>query len=203
MRLKSSEIILIIVNFIPIAGIAFFGWKVFDLFFLYWLESTILGFFGIIKMILIGIHHGDKWKYGLFFTVPFFLIHYSGFMLAHLIFVVIVFNGQGSSLSLSYREIGVILKETFTTTLIAFIFMFASHTFSFGKNFLKKREYLNITPRQYMPMPYGRIVVMHLSVFLAFFASLFLKIPALAPILIIGAKIVTDLRAHRREHVGL
>lgn len=199
-RLKPSEAVLILVNLIPIAGIVFLGWKVFDLFFLYWFESAMLGFFGIMKMIVGGIHQSGNSKYGLFFTVPFFLIHYSGFMLGHLIFIVIIFNGQGPYLSLSYSEVGIILKQTFTTTSVALGSMFVSHTFSFINNFLKNKEYLASPLNKRMPMPYGRIIVMHVSIFLAFFATMFIKIPTLAPLLIIGAKIVTDLRGHRREH---
>ena len=203
MKFQPSEIALVTVNLIPVAGLVFFGWSVFDVFFLYWLESAILGFFGILKMIVIGMHLGGVWKSSLFFSVPFFLVHYGGFMLGHLIFIIILFNGQGENLSLSYSAAASIVQQTFTRVSIAFLSMFVSHAFSFVNNFLKQREYFNSDPQRFKSLPYGRIAVMHLSVFLALFVTIFLKIPVLAPALIICTKVVTDLRAHRREHRGI
>lgn len=48
---RISVIALIASNCIPLIGVALFGWRVFDIVFLYWLENVIIGIFNAIKMI--------------------------------------------------------------------------------------------------------------------------------------------------------
>jgi hypothetical protein len=83
------------------------------------------------------------------------------------------------------------------------IFLFISHGFSFVRNYILNKEYKYLIKRnslESMP-PYGRIIVMHISIFLM--AALLNASRLLAPfsaILIVIAKILTDLRGHRIEH---
>ena len=38
-----SLVALVLVNLVPIAGVLFFDWRVFDLLLLYWAESVVIG----------------------------------------------------------------------------------------------------------------------------------------------------------------
>ncbi len=49
---KQSNLSLIIANLIPIYGVLFLGWKVFDVVIFYWLETIIIGLFNVIKIYL-------------------------------------------------------------------------------------------------------------------------------------------------------
>jgi uncharacterized protein DUF6498 len=47
-----TVLFLIAVNLIPLFGVLFFGWSLFSIKFLYWIENGIIGFFNIPKIAL-------------------------------------------------------------------------------------------------------------------------------------------------------
>jgi hypothetical protein len=50
--LPITVLFLIAVNLIPLFGVLFFGWSLFSIMFLYWIENGIIGFFNILKSAL-------------------------------------------------------------------------------------------------------------------------------------------------------
>lgn len=52
-----------------------------------------------------------------------------------------------------------------------------SHGFSFWTNYLGRGEYRTLSPSQVMIQPYGRLVIMHLTILLGAFVSIFLGTP--------------------------
>ena len=48
-----SEILLLVVNLVPFLGVWLWGWKIFDILFLYLAETIIIGLFGLIKFAII------------------------------------------------------------------------------------------------------------------------------------------------------
>ena len=50
--LPITVLFLIAVNLIPLFGVLFFGWSLFSIMFLYWIENGIIGFFNILKIAL-------------------------------------------------------------------------------------------------------------------------------------------------------
>ncbi len=50
--LPISVLFLIAVNMMPLFGVLFFGWSLFSVMFLYWIENGIIGFFNIFKIAL-------------------------------------------------------------------------------------------------------------------------------------------------------
>ena len=50
--LPITVLFLIAVNLIPLFGVLFFGWSLFSIMFLYWIENGIIGFFNILKIVL-------------------------------------------------------------------------------------------------------------------------------------------------------
>lgn len=199
------EILLVLVNLLPIIGIWFWGWKLSDLFILYWAESLIIGFYWFAKLITsFTLCEVRPRKTPLFlFTLIFFLIHFGGFMFGHLLAIMslVVFRGA----SIDWSVVITAVKDAFSTLTIPLIFLFISHGYSFVSNFIMRKEYRSsvITKNnnfQSIP-PYGRIIVMHISIFLM--SALLNASRLLAPfsaILIVIAKILTDLRGHRIEH---
>src|SRR5688572_2147822 len=81
-----SVIVLILANLVPLAGVIFWGWDLLDLMILYWMETGIIGFYAIIQMAI-----ASRW--GALFTVPFFVVHFGGFMAGHLFFLLMMFGG--------------------------------------------------------------------------------------------------------------
>ncbi len=54
-----------------------------------------------------------------------------------------------------------------------------------------------------MMAPYGRIILMHLTILFGGWLILALGAPILALVLLIVLKIVSDVRAHDKEHAAL
>jgi hypothetical protein len=79
----------------------------------------------------------------------------------------------------------------------------ASHGFSFFHNYLGGGEYQRVFLPQLMFRPYGRIVVLHLTVLLGGFLVMALGAPVAAIVLLVGLKTAIDLGAHLRERVKL
>ena len=63
-----SVIILLLVNIIPMAGVIYFSWDVFAIMILYWLESVIVGFLNVVRMIKINNNSLNS-KF-----IPFFIV---------------------------------------------------------------------------------------------------------------------------------
>ncbi len=78
-----------------------------------------------------------------------------------------------------------------------------SHTASFVVNFVGRREYLTVSPMRQMGAPYGRVVILHLSILLGGFISLALGSPIGAVIVLVLLKTAVDLALHVREHGGV
>jgi len=186
-----STLALIIANLIPLVGAAFWGWKLSDVMVLYWAESAVIGLFNICKMAVIG-----RWMTLL--AGPFFLGHFGGFMAVHFLFiytffVVGVHNDMDSGGNLSD------VAQLFIHLWPALIALFASHAYSFFKNFLGRHEYRGRDLSKQMGEPYSRIVFMHLVLIFGGGLSLFLGEPAPVLILVIGLKVYFDIKAHLKQ----
>ena len=77
----------------------------------------------------------------------------------------------------------------------------ASHGFSFFHNYLGGGEYQRVFLPQLMFRPYGRIVVLHLTVLLGGLLVTALGAPVAAIVLLVGLKTAIDLGAHLKERV--
>ncbi len=86
---------IVIGNLIPLYGVLFWGWDIFAIFFLYWIENIIIGFFTVVKILCIGASGflkaggGEKITriIGVPFSIGFFTFHYGMFCMGHLTFI--------------------------------------------------------------------------------------------------------------------
>lgn len=85
--------------------------------------------------------------------------------------------------------------------LYAMLSIFLSHGYSFVMNFLRKGEYKQVTLQRLMTGPYGRIVILHLTLIFGAVIIEILKSPLIVLLLFILLKTVIDLWAHLREHL--
>jgi hypothetical protein len=185
---SASSVALIVANLIPLGGVVFLSWTVGDVLLLFWAESAVIGIFNLARMWVIG-----RWK--VLFFGPFFLGHYGGFMVVHLLFIYgLMIPGGDASVSVSR------VLDDFLTLYPALIALFISHGVSFYLNFLGRKEYETTSLQEQMSEPYKRIIVMHLTIIFGGFLVMLLdnKLPAL--VLMIALKIGVDLKAHLGEH---
>lgn len=191
---------LILVNVVPLAGVLWFGWRMFDVLMLFWMESVVIGVINLLRMAVRLFGAGELKGVVL---IPFFTVHYFGFCAAHGLILVLVFGPPGLSpaqvlgASGFFEIIRQLLSEpTLRWGLIAIA---ASHLFSFLANFLWAGEWRHTGIDVLMGAPYGRIMLMH--VVLVIGAAIFMAIgqPIYALALLVALKILADASTHLRE----
>jgi hypothetical protein len=201
--LPIAALLLVAVNTIPLFGVLFFGWSLFSIMFLYWLENGIIGFFNVFKIAKASgaPRPGDPG-----FTVggrpvsppnkaviiAFFIFHYGLFWTVHGIFVFVLFGLTYSSETRDGFETGGVA--------IAAVSLFLSHGVSFFVNFLGKDEYLTISPNRQMFEPYPRVVVLHVTILAGGSLAGYLGAPLATLVMLVLLKTAIDLWAHMKEH---
>ena len=195
-NLKDKSILtLIAVNVFPIIGVIFLGWDIFEVVILYVLETFIIGLFNILKMFI--VKDGGK-----AFLIPFFFIHYNGFILIQSVFVLILIGGEIDETGFLTEGTIDSLYFTFTNRdfIIAILLIIFSRGVSFFRNFIKKREFENIKLGNLMFAPYKRIFVQQLMVIVGAIIVILFDAPMGLLIILIILKTFLDLRAHNKSH---
>jgi hypothetical protein len=88
--------ILIVSNLVPLAGILWWGWDVFVLLCLYWLETAVIGFWTILRVAALSQAPGKATGRGIAGALAlsgFFTVHAGIFMTVHMAFLYILFAG--------------------------------------------------------------------------------------------------------------
>jgi hypothetical protein len=199
---------LVVANLVPLIGVLAFGWNVWNVLVIYWLENGIVGAFNVLKMALAEGSDGADAAMRLSingrpasgaikaFLVPFFLVHYGVFWLVHGIFVLtlpLFASIGGQSLAPSGGP-------TLGPILFAVAALAISHGLSFWWNYLRGGEYRRATAAGLMFAPYGRLVALHLTIIFGAMATIVTGAPAAAVAILVAIKIVIDLGLHLREH---
>ena len=208
-RLGSSiwaVVALVVANLIPLIGVLFFGWSVWNILVIYWLENGIVGLINVLKM---SVATGDEVTPGVTFMVngrpatsatkmgliPFFIVHYGIFWFVHGIFVLTLpaffslMSGDGMTLDLG-------------PVVFAAVGLAISHGLSFWWDFLHGGEYQRTTAAALMFAPYKRLVALHITIIFGAFAVMFTGAPAAAVAVLVAIKTAIDLGLHLAEHRG-
>ena len=195
------------VNLIPVLGVLFWGWNAAALMVLYWLENVVIGVFNVARMAACGAAHGRVGIVSSLFLIPFFAVHYGMFCLVHGVFVFTFFGGGLAHLqTLSTldgpgdlgRLIGAVLalQPGLKTGLWAIIVW---QGVQFGVFFLAAGAYRKIDPASQMFAPYGRIVVLHITIMAAGALVLALGAPMLGVLMLALLKTGFDVRNEARD----
>lgn len=210
-RNASSSIALVALvgaNLVPLIGVIQLGWSPFEILVLYWIESGLIGALNVPKILLAGGDpggdHGTLRINGMpvgsdaagpilnTFIAGFFIVHYGIFWVVHGVFVLFglpAFAGADGIAGASLSAIG----------LVAVSFL-ASHGVSFAVNYIGDEEYRTSSPGQQMMRPYGRVIVMHVTIVAGGFVVAILGSSVALLALLIVLKTAIDVRAHLNEH---
>lgn len=231
-------------NLLPLAGVLLLGWDAPSLFFVYWLESAVVGVYNLLRMAMaqgtgdvhiparggptgsVDVEQLEQARRELaerhpraarllervlagateapdesgvarlqvpagvqqiakLFMIPFFMVHYGIFMAVHLTFILNLFGPPR--------------LPPWQAALVAAALL-ASHGVSYLVHFIGRQEYLWVTPQDQMGRPYGRVVVMHLTILLGGFLAMQFGAPAAALFVLVALKLGIDLAAHLRAH---
>jgi hypothetical protein len=197
---KASVLALILANLVPLVGVFFFDWDVFSVVLLYWMENLVLGFYTLLKIILLPAENVRN-QLDKVLTIPFFCVHYGMFCFGHGVFIFAIFTDfgiegprNGPADTLFGRMLGLIIPV---------LALGVSHGISFVQNYLLGKEYNEMNLGDLMKAPYARIVILHVALIAAGFFIVLLGSPIPLLVILIGMKTGMDVWLHNREHVRL
>jgi len=191
-----SLIALALANALPLVGVLFLGWTVFPLVLLYWLENLVVGGFNVAKLLLAQPRQPVYWL-GKACLVPFFLVHFGGFTYIHGVLVVAFFGPKTAQpFDLLTAVPAAIRANQLGWGLVSLVL---SHGFSFYWNYLKSDEYQRASLNALMAQPYGRVMVLHMTVLFGGWVVMLLGSPLFALVVLVALKTAADWRAHQAE----
>jgi len=196
---KISVIAIILTNLVPIYGVLFMGWQVFPVMFLFWIENVIIGVSNVFTMLASAPGNFGQWV-GKLFLIPFFCVHYGMFTLVHGILILTFFGGFNQpgtvmpGFSDVFRLVGTLQIGGAVLALVL------SHTISFITNYIGNGEYKTATLQELMVQPYGRVIILHLTILIGGFLVMALGSPIVGLIILIVLKTFIDLKTHIKQH---
>ncbi len=190
-----SVALLFLANLLPLAGVLFMGWNVATILVAYWLENGIVGILNVPKMALAARAGGAEVAKHLPVRTLFFAVHYGIFWIVHGVFVLVL---TGTVVIGVLDPVGFALGDPAILLIAAGLLL--SHLASFLLNYVGRREYERISLDTLQLQPYGRVVVLHMTVLLGGFAVLSLGQPVALIVLLVAFKTVVDLAFHLWEH---
>lgn len=171
--------LLILVNLLPVYGVWFLGWSATDVFIVYALETILVGFITIMKLLVATLFKGsDEWynnnqvsRMSGFFFIFFFIIHYGLFVAVQTsIFAEVAeINPPHSGLLYFTFHWWKFIHDDTALMLGAFAAGYMARSFI---PFLRKAEYKTTPMMILMFEPYGRIFIQQITVILG---SMFLS----------------------------
>lgn len=198
-KTSASAWVLVAANLLPLYGVLFWGWEVFPLLALFWMENVIIGVLNAARMLCVDPADAALWA-GKLFMVPFFCFHYGMFTAIHGVFVFSLFGGKDYDVpGLRVLEPAARAAADFHLALPIAVLL-ASHLFSFLWNYLYRGEFRRAGLSELMAKPYTRVVILHLTILVGGFGAMALGSPLWALLLLLGIKIAIDVQAHLKEH---
>jgi hypothetical protein len=181
-------------------GVLLGGWSVFAVMALFWVENVVIGVFNLAKILTSGVRSGVGGVIGALFTGAFFTVHYGMFTAVHGIFVVALFGGENTGQGLNgsasglftplFKMIDRLVADPDGVLAIAAVVI--AHAIAYGRWVIATREEPTPIP-QLMSAPYGRIVVLHITLIAGGFLVMALNAPTLGALVLIGLKLIYDV----------
>jgi len=191
----ATSLILLFANLLPIIAVLKLDWKVYDILFLYWIETILIGLLNVIRIALInrekvtlGYH---LWKIAF---APFFIGHFGLFCLGLGLVLQLIFGKENieicNPLLFLFRDES---ARLFWPLMI-------SHLFSFFWIYVALGEFRKSTITKRMVLPYLRVIPINIVFILAALGCLYLSSPRWALMTMVGLKTLTDLIVHLTIH---
>lgn len=191
-RLGPTRLVLILLlNLIPVGGVLFLGWQAAQILLLYWVENVIVGALALSRILtaqgVLAPPPGQK-PDSRAATGCFFILHYGVFTLVHGVFTVILaVRLAGDATTMWTQTLG---DGAFhVMVLAAAAFQVVAMIRDWWMSGLWRRS----SPIEEMFRPYGRIVVMHVTVLGAAWAMDSLGAPAWAVLILCLAKAALEV----------
>lgn len=169
----------LLVNAIPLIGVIWFGWTVFEVLFLYWFENVAIGLTHAVRMEI--STRTNKVADGRS-TTTFFMLHYGLFTLVHGVFVVTFFGVIAGG----FREV----SHGFLAPILAIMGWQAIFLIM---DAIRTQGFTGRSPDALMFEPYPRVLALHITVLAGGFLIDQMGSPVWALALLVGIKTAFDL----------
>ena len=182
-KLTQGDWSLLIANLIPVIGVWFFNWSAKEVFLVYCLETIIIGFFTLLKMLITGIivkkdvwqSQGRTSKQPFWFFMLFFLLHY-GLFVAIQMGLFFAVSGFGDQYGITFFNFFSKWPSLLTNEAYIMLGVFiVSYGFRLTTDFILSCQYKTASLGYLMFQPYGRIFIQQVTVILG---SMFLSFGA-------------------------
>lgn len=159
------------VNLIPLYGALMLGWNAWQIIFIYWAESVIFAFFGLLKFGVCGFSPLSSITFRVFFENVFIMLLFAVFFMGFLFIIGGILNANMymlSSFESSYNPfwpdpVPFGLASFLNSPLLGLTACFCGQIYFFIRDFLIPGEYRKSDMIPYLTGPLKRIVIMHLS----------------------------------------
>ena len=213
---------LIVANAIPLFGVLFLGWNVWTILTIYWLENGVVGFFNVLKMskaegtdpvgsgVTATVNGRPIAGSGKAVLIPFFILHYGLFWLVHGIFILAPADVRGLRRRRRFLRRSVFgmshpteargsprIPARSRSSSSACSSATASRT---GSTTSGAASTCGRASSEQMAAPYGRLVILHVTIILGGMAIALTGAPAAAVFVLVLLKTALDLGFHLAEH---
>jgi hypothetical protein len=185
-------------------GVLALGWSPFVVMALFWFENVVIGGFNVAKMLATGLRLGAAGLAGAVALSAFFTVHYGLFTAVHGMFVVLLFGGtevgRGAMDGALAGPLAAMLDHLFAERdgWLAVLAIVLVHLSGFVQWLARTRE-LPPPLKDLMGAPYGRIMILHVTLIASGFLVQALRAPVAGALLLVGLKLAYDLVALRRD----
>jgi len=185
-------------------GVLVLRWPVFIVMALFWFENVVIGGFNVLRMLVSGLRMGPAGLVGACAMSAFFTLHYGLFTAVHGVFVVMLFGTSelgrevmnGGLLGPLQQMLGRLITDR--DGWLAMLAIVAAQLVAFVRWSIETRE-LPTPLKDLMGAPYGRIVVLHITLIAGGFLVMSLHAPVLGALLLVTLKLAYDLISLKRE----
>lgn len=199
-KITTTALILLVSNLAILILALILDWSLLSIVITYWIENIIIGILNLPKIVMAKKQHPGHRPDTLWSkiaTIFFFCFHYVVFCALHFFLIVLLFTMEDV-----YVPIGDKLTNTLAEIqIIGVVLLFISHAVSFYLNYVKKKEYLNVSPFAQMLKPYIRILIVHGYILFGGYILLFFDNGmTIMLIFFVMIKMLIDLMSHQNEH---
>ena len=185
-------------------GVLALGWSPFVVMMLFWFENVVIGVFNVVKIVIAGARLGALGLVGAAAIAAFFTVHYGMFTAVHGMFVVLLFGGaelgrtalDGGLAAPALGMVRYLLADR--DGWLAVIAIVLLHLSGLVQWVGRTRE-LPTPFKEVMGAPYGRIVILHITLIASGFLVQALQAPVAGALLLVGLKVGYDLVTLKRN----
>lgn len=183
-------------NMLPLAGVLWFNWSIFELVLTYWAETVIIFFYTHLKILRVkGPAH--------LLAIPFSAFFWYGFISIHLFLICGLFGPKG--LEFAHHSIfgtfwpSNLLDYISAEMATAVFLLFLTHGVDFVVNFIIRKQYRDDTPEDLQKHFVYRIMIMQFTLIIGGWVILLTKTPVWGLAALVIIKIIADLHSYSKR----